>query len=225
MAGTGCRDFSPPAPLPSPSLLFQSLEELDLSLNPLGNGSTWALASLVQACPLLTTLKLQGCDFTRAFLQPYRSLLATALRGECPRGRGRLRASAAGARVNRSPSPLPALVAVHLKTLVISHNTLGSAGLELLLQSLPCTTLSHLDVSSVVTKMEEQPVVDPVARYLTQVRGPGAAQAGSVLQQPLARLQAALLVGLWAVLAAPKGTRSVLQPPMLGEEPGQDLAG
>ncbi|XP_059579640.1 tonsoku-like protein isoform X2 [Alligator mississippiensis] len=125
-------------PEPSGPTAFQSLEELDLSLNPLGNGSTWALASLVQACPLLTTLKLQGCDFTRAFLQPYRSLLATALR------------------------------AVHLKTLVISHNTLGSAGLELLLQSLPCTTLSHLDVSSVVTKMEEQPVVDPVARYLTQ---------------------------------------------------------
>uniref|UniRef100_A0A674I2U4 Tonsoku-like protein n=1 Tax=Terrapene triunguis TaxID=2587831 RepID=A0A674I2U4_9SAUR len=116
-------------------MAFQSLEELDLSLNPLGDSSSQALACLVQACPVLTTLRLQACGFTGAFLQHHRLLLA-----------------------NR---------AVHLKTLALSHNALGSTGLELLLRSLPCATLSQLEIGSVAARLEE-PLVDPVVRYLTQ---------------------------------------------------------
>ncbi|XP_069636325.1 tonsoku-like protein [Haliaeetus albicilla] len=46
---------------------FQSLEELDLSLNPLGDASCRPLALLLQSCPALTTLRLQACGFTDAF--------------------------------------------------------------------------------------------------------------------------------------------------------------
>uniref|UniRef100_A0A8C4VFN1 Tonsoku-like protein n=1 Tax=Gopherus evgoodei TaxID=1825980 RepID=A0A8C4VFN1_9SAUR len=119
-------------------MAFQSLEELDLSLNPLGDSSSQALACLIQACPVLTTLRLQACGFTGAFLQHRRLLLANSLKG-----------------------------AVHLKTLALSHNALGSTGLELLLSSLPCATLSRLEIGSVAARLEE-PLVDPVVRYLTQ---------------------------------------------------------
>ncbi|XP_065438325.1 tonsoku-like protein isoform X2 [Chrysemys picta bellii] len=117
---------------------FQSLEELDLSLNPLGDSSSQALACLVQACPVLTTLRLQACGFTGAFLQHHRLLLANSLKG-----------------------------AVHLKTLALSHNALGSTGLELLRGSLPCATLSQLEIGSVAARPEE-PLMEPVVRYLTQ---------------------------------------------------------
>uniref|UniRef100_A0A8D0GR13 NF-kappa-B inhibitor-like protein 2 n=1 Tax=Sphenodon punctatus TaxID=8508 RepID=A0A8D0GR13_SPHPU len=111
---------------------FQSLEELDLSLNPLGDGCSQFLASLLQACPVLSTLRLQGCGFTMAFLQHYRLLLASALRG-----------------------------AVHLKKLILSHNALGPMGLQQLLKSLPCDTLGHLEIGSVAARPgEQQPLVD-----------------------------------------------------------------
>uniref|UniRef100_A0A8D0L632 NF-kappa-B inhibitor-like protein 2 n=1 Tax=Sphenodon punctatus TaxID=8508 RepID=A0A8D0L632_SPHPU len=119
---------------------FQSLEELDLSLNPLGDGCSQFLASLLQACPVLSTLRLQGCGFTMAFLQHYRLLLASALRG-----------------------------AVHLKKLILSHNALGPMGLQQLLKSLPCDTLGHLEIGSVAARPgEQQPLVDAVVGYLMQ---------------------------------------------------------
>nr|XP_034982037.1 tonsoku-like protein isoform X3 [Zootoca vivipara] len=122
------------------SVTFQNLEELDLSLNPLGDGSTQPLASLVQACPVLSMLRLQACGFTTAFLQHYRLLLANALKG-----------------------------AVHLRRLAVSHNALGSSALELLLRSLPSETLTHLDISSVGARPgDQQPLQDAVARYLAQ---------------------------------------------------------
>ncbi|XP_055656353.1 LOW QUALITY PROTEIN: tonsoku-like protein [Falco peregrinus] len=46
---------------------FQSLEELDLSLNPLGDASCQPLALLLRHCPALTTLRLQACGFTDSF--------------------------------------------------------------------------------------------------------------------------------------------------------------
>ncbi|XP_061463118.1 tonsoku-like protein isoform X2 [Rhineura floridana] len=119
---------------------FQNLEELDLSVNPLGDGSTQSLASLVQACPVLSSLRLQACSLTTAFLQHYRPLLANALKG-----------------------------AGHLKRLSVSHNLLGSNGLELLLKSLPVETLTHLDISSVgASPGDQQPLQEAVARYLAQ---------------------------------------------------------
>lgn len=61
---------------------FQNLEELDLSFNPLGDSCCQSLAWLVQACPVLSTLRLRACGLTMAFLQPYRLLLASALKGK-----------------------------------------------------------------------------------------------------------------------------------------------
>ncbi|XP_072911291.1 tonsoku-like protein isoform X1 [Hemitrygon akajei] len=48
---------------------FQNLQELDLSLNPLGESSSQPLASLITACPVLSTLRLQGCSLTARSLQ------------------------------------------------------------------------------------------------------------------------------------------------------------
>ncbi|XP_053105913.1 tonsoku-like protein [Hemicordylus capensis] len=124
----------------SGSPALQHLEELDLSLNPLGNSSGQSLASLLQACPVLSTLSLQACSLTPASLQHYRLLLASALKG-----------------------------AVHLQRLTVSHNALGSAGLELLLTSLPCETLTHLEISSVSARAgDQQPLRDAVVSYLLQ---------------------------------------------------------
>ncbi|MGH0155430.1 UNVERIFIED_CONTAM: hypothetical protein FKN15_044276 [Acipenser sinensis] len=44
------------------------LEQLDLSLNLLWDSISQSLASLVSACPLLATLRLQGCRLSACFL-------------------------------------------------------------------------------------------------------------------------------------------------------------
>ncbi|XP_062987305.1 tonsoku-like protein [Elgaria multicarinata webbii] len=119
---------------------FQNLEELDLSLNPLGDRCSQPLAMLLQACPVLSVLKLQACSLSSAFLEHYRLLLANALKG-----------------------------AVHLKRLSVSHNALGSPGLELLLGSLPGETLTHLEIGSVGAGPEDrQPLPEALGRYLAQ---------------------------------------------------------
>ncbi|XP_073533105.1 tonsoku-like protein [Phyllobates terribilis] len=101
---------------------LQSLEELDLSMNPLGDGLSQPLASLLLHCPVLGSLRLQACQLSAKFLQQYRLLLADAFRG-----------------------------AVHLKTLSLSHNPLDSTGVELVLKTLPHETVSRLELSAVVT--------------------------------------------------------------------------
>ncbi|KAM6125778.1 LOW QUALITY PROTEIN: tonsoku-like protein [Pterocles gutturalis] len=50
-----------------PNTAFQSLEELDLSLNPLGDAGCQPLAQLLESCPALATLRLQATGFTHAF--------------------------------------------------------------------------------------------------------------------------------------------------------------
>ncbi|XP_060681663.1 tonsoku-like protein isoform X2 [Hemiscyllium ocellatum] len=118
---------------------FQSLEELNLSLNPLGDGCSQAIASLLRSCPLLSTLKLQACGLTARFLQNYRLLLAEALKG-----------------------------AGHLKTVCLSHNALGSVGTELIFQSLPHHTVSHLDIAGVISNHSDALGMEHLARYLSQ---------------------------------------------------------
>ncbi|XP_067872323.1 tonsoku-like protein isoform X2 [Heterodontus francisci] len=118
---------------------FQSLEELNLSLNPLGDSSSQFIASLVRSCPVLSTLKLRACGFTAKFLQHYRLLLADAMKS-----------------------------ALHLKTFCLSHNALGSVGTELILRSLPHDTLTHLDISAVVGSHGDAPLMEHLVRYLSQ---------------------------------------------------------
>ncbi|KAJ4939475.1 hypothetical protein JOQ06_028923 [Pogonophryne albipinna] len=67
--------FAPGIFLLSPSATC--LEELDLSLNQLGDGMSESLS----CCPLLARLSLQGCGLTARFLQQHRLLLANALSG------------------------------------------------------------------------------------------------------------------------------------------------
>ncbi|XP_055506007.1 tonsoku-like protein [Leucoraja erinacea] len=118
---------------------FQSLRELNLSLNPLGEGSWQSLAVLLECCPVLTTLRLQACRLTTSSLQQHRHQLAEAMKGS-----------------------------LHLKTLCLSHNALGGLGVELILQSLPHRSLTHLDLSAVGGTGGDTLRVEHFVRYLSQ---------------------------------------------------------
>ncbi|KAL2098803.1 hypothetical protein ACEWY4_005283 [Coilia grayii] len=118
---------------------FPCLEELDVSMNPLGDGHTQALACLLSACPVLATLSLQGCSLTARFLQQHRLLLASALAGT-----GQLR------------------------SVCLSHNALGSTGFELVLKTLPLHCLSHLHLSAVCRGPADQPALELLVTLLTQ---------------------------------------------------------
>ncbi|XP_014817564.1 PREDICTED: tonsoku-like protein isoform X2 [Calidris pugnax] len=61
----GLQQLLPQPPHTSPAL--QSLEELDLSLNPLGDAGGRSLSLLLPLCPALTALRLRGCGFSPAF--------------------------------------------------------------------------------------------------------------------------------------------------------------
>lgn len=47
---------------------FQKLQRLDLSFNPLGNGASYPLTACLQQTTSLTSLRLESCDLTDAFL-------------------------------------------------------------------------------------------------------------------------------------------------------------
>ncbi|KAM4026986.1 tonsoku-like protein isoform 2-T2 [Anomaloglossus baeobatrachus] len=132
----GIRRLVPAAGTPDYKAM-ENLEELDLSMNPLGDGLSQPLAALLLHCPVLSTLRLQACQLSAKFLQQHRLLLADAFRG-----------------------------AVHLKTLSLSHNPLGSTGVELVLKTLPHETVSHLELGAVVTS--DALITEPLIRYLTQ---------------------------------------------------------
>uniref|UniRef100_A0A4W4H037 Tonsoku-like protein n=1 Tax=Electrophorus electricus TaxID=8005 RepID=A0A4W4H037_ELEEL len=117
---------------------FPCLEELNMSMNPLGDGWSHALTCLLSACPVLATLSLQACGLTARFLQQHRLLLASALTGN----RGR--------------------------SVCLSHNALGSTGFELVLKTLPLQYLTHLELNAVCKGPSEQPALDLLTKLLTQ---------------------------------------------------------
>ncbi|XP_036450133.1 tonsoku-like protein [Colossoma macropomum] len=118
---------------------FPCLEELNFSVNPLGDGWSQALACLLSGCPLLTTLSLQACGLTARFLQQHRILLASALTDTG-----------------------------HLRSVCLSQNTLGSTGFELVLKTLPLQCLTHLELNAVCKGPTEQPALDLLTKLLTQ---------------------------------------------------------
>ncbi|XP_056408145.1 tonsoku-like protein [Hyla sarda] len=126
-----------PAPGTPDYRALENLEELDLSMNPLGDGVSQALASLLLHCPVLRSLRLQSCQLSAKFLQQYRLLLANSFRG-----------------------------AVHLKNLCLSHNPLGSTGVELVLKTIPHETISGLELGAV--SAGDALIMEPLIRYLTQ---------------------------------------------------------
>ncbi|KAG9331055.1 hypothetical protein JZ751_020405 [Albula glossodonta] len=121
---------------------FPCLEELVLSVNPLGDSVSEALSCLVSACPLLATLSLQACGFSARFLQQHRLLLERALSGTG-----------------------------HLRSLCLSHNALGSTGFELVLKTMPLHCLTHLYLSAVRSGPADPPVTSRLAPLLAQVSG------------------------------------------------------
>ncbi|MBN3290595.1 TONSL protein, partial [Polypterus senegalus] len=118
---------------------FPNLEEVNLSFNPLGDNMSQPLSSLVASCPLLTTLKLQGCALSTRFLQQHHSMLAGALSGSG-----------------------------HLKSICLSNNRLGSAGIGLLLKMLPKHSVTHLQLSGTCKEPEGQAVIELLSSYLSQ---------------------------------------------------------
>ncbi|KAM3871231.1 tonsoku-like protein [Diretmus argenteus] len=118
---------------------FPCLEELDLSMNPLGDSVSESLSCLLSASPLLARLSLQACGLTARFLQQHRLLLASALAGTG-----------------------------HLKSVCLSHNALGSTGFELVLKTLPLHCLTHLDLSAVCSGPADHPALEHLTKVLSR---------------------------------------------------------
>uniref|UniRef100_A0A8C7DJI2 Tonsoku-like protein n=1 Tax=Oncorhynchus kisutch TaxID=8019 RepID=A0A8C7DJI2_ONCKI len=118
---------------------FPCLEELDLSVNPLGDGLSQALSCLLSACPLLASLSLQACNLTARCLQQHRLLLARALAGTG-----------------------------HLKSVNLSYNALGSTGFELVLKTLPLHCLTHLHLSAIRCGPADHPALEHLTSVLSQ---------------------------------------------------------
>ncbi|XP_053571470.1 tonsoku-like protein [Bombina bombina] len=134
----GVRRLSPPTSAPE-NQAFKSLEELDLSMNPLGDSLAQPLAFLLHCCPVLHSLHLHGCQLSAKFLQQYRLLLADAFRG-----------------------------AVHLKNISLSNNPLSSTGVELVLKTVSHEVVSQLELRAVTAGNREGLLMEPLMRYLTQ---------------------------------------------------------
>uniref|UniRef100_A0A3Q3A6S2 Tonsoku-like protein n=1 Tax=Kryptolebias marmoratus TaxID=37003 RepID=A0A3Q3A6S2_KRYMA len=117
---------------------FPCLEELDLSLNPLGDSVSESLSCLLSCCPLLRKLSLRACGLTARFLQQHRLLLACSLTGG------------------------------HLKSVSLSHNALGSTGFELVLKTLPLHCLTHLDLSAVRRGPADHLALEHLTKVLSQ---------------------------------------------------------
>ncbi|KAK2825983.1 hypothetical protein Q5P01_020197 [Channa striata] len=118
---------------------FPCLEELDISMNPLGDSVSESLSCLLSCCPLLSKLSLQACGFTARFLQQHRLLLARALTDMC-----------------------------HLRSVCLSHNALGSTGFELVLKTLPLHCLTHLDLSAVRRGPADVVALEHLTKILSQ---------------------------------------------------------
>ncbi|KAM9708437.1 tonsoku-like protein isoform 1-T1 [Menidia menidia] len=131
MAANALKGHSHPA--------FPCLEELNLSMNPLGDRVSESLSSLLSCCPLLARLSLQACELTSRFLQQHRLLLASALTGTG-----------------------------HLKSVSLSHNALGSTGFELVVKTLPVNSLTHLDLSAVCRGPADCPPLEHLTKVLSQ---------------------------------------------------------
>ncbi|XP_070488443.1 tonsoku-like protein isoform X3 [Equus przewalskii] len=136
---------------------LQNLEELDLSMNPLGDGCGQALASILQACPSLSTLHLQACGFGPSFF--LKAALGSAFQG--------LHSNADG-HMELTEVLGPGADAKHLKTLSLSYNVLGTSALAQALQSLPTHTLLRLELNSVAAIKNDTSLVEPLVRYLTK---------------------------------------------------------
>nr|XP_058132176.1 tonsoku-like protein isoform X2 [Dasypus novemcinctus] len=116
------------AGLPGQAAL-QNLEELDLSMNPLGDSCGQALASVLRACPLLSTLRLQACGFSPGFFLSHQVALGGAFQGA-----ERLRTLSLSYNALGAPAPLlhslPACTLLHLELGAVAAGKGGSGLVE-----------------------------------------------------------------------------------------------
>ncbi|XP_037384389.1 tonsoku-like protein isoform X2 [Talpa occidentalis] len=118
---------------------LQNLEELDLSMNPLGDSCGQALAAILHSCPSLSNLHLQACGFGPSFFLRHHAALHSTFQG-----------------------------ASCLKSLTLSYNMLGGTALARALQSLPARSLLRLELSAVAAGRGDSGLVEPLVRYLSQ---------------------------------------------------------
>lgn len=71
-----------------------------------------------------------------------------------------------------------------LQTLSLSYNFLGATALAQALRSLPAHTLLRLELSAVAASKGNPGLLEPVLRYLTEVRGQGGTPSRRELGQP-----------------------------------------
>ncbi|XP_072013622.1 tonsoku-like protein [Amphiura filiformis] len=119
--------------------ILQMLEELNLGYNPLSDACALYVSSLVKHCPLLAKLGLQSCDLSMKFFQLHRRALTEAFQG-----------------------------ATNLHTIQVSHNALGSTGVELLLKCLSANAIVSLDLSCVIPTAVGNNLAKHMASYLGQ---------------------------------------------------------
>ncbi|XP_022094570.1 tonsoku-like protein [Acanthaster planci] len=118
---------------------LQLLETLNLSYNPLTDASAPHLAALISHCCLLAELSLTSCDLTAKLFQLHRRALTEAFQS-----------------------------ASNLRSLRISHNALGSTGVELFLRCLSPDVVSSLDLSCVISSAIGSNLAKHLASFLSQ---------------------------------------------------------
>ncbi|XP_038076299.1 tonsoku-like protein [Patiria miniata] len=118
---------------------LQLLEMLNLSYNPLTDASAPYLAALISHCSLLAELSLTSCDLTAKLFQLHRRALTEAFQGSS-----------------------------NLRTLRVSHNALGSTGVELFLRCLTPDLVSSLDLSCVISSAVGSNLTKHLSSYLSQ---------------------------------------------------------
>ncbi|EDV26008.1 uncharacterized protein TRIADDRAFT_55679 [Trichoplax adhaerens] len=112
------------------------LQELNLSFNPLGDGSSTALASLLNNCKRMVKLYIESCLLTPAVMN-HREGLKHGLKH-----------------------------ANGLQSLSLSGNHLGSVGMQHLLDCLPCTSLVWLGLNSIDVELRDGGVMTSLKDYL-----------------------------------------------------------
>lgn len=118
---------------------LQHLEKLILSYNPLTDSCAVYIANIVKYCPLLSELNLTSTNLTTRFCQLHGMALVEAFQG-----------------------------AKCLQYLNVSHNALGSTGVDLMLNCLNPEKIKTLNLSSVIPKSGDSNLTKHLATFFSK---------------------------------------------------------
>lgn len=122
------------------SLPLQHLTKMVLSNNPLTDNCALYISNIISYCPELNKLALSSSQLTSQFVMDHHAVvMQTAFGG-----------------------------AAKLQILDVSHNALGSAGVELLLQFLNPEKITSLVLSSVISSSGDSEISKHIASYCSQ---------------------------------------------------------